>query len=785
MMTKAVSRRKFLKQGMIAGGSLFLMPLGKLLANGFWEEHAGVKNAGDSSLWRLSQPVSVGHGVHVNYPAVTLFNNQVWVSVTEQNGEKEALRLYMFDDELNQKDDFTLSPDLQVNSQSVFCTAKDHLYVFWKRKAGNQCELVFQDITNFPDSSPGILAGLTGNSGWISTAADPEGRILVAWQDEIDKHYKCRYSMIINGVPNPVRIIPSHRHVLHPDTVWNRGKFYIAAEHYSPEDQSQIYITSILSDGTYDETIRITDHPAGSYHPSVTVISRKDLIIAYYSSRKGRQSWDMPRWIYMSLFDGRKVYNLQNLPGMDLCKEMTDQSLEYPKLTTLSSGQLFLTARPSQNFFIQLQGEEGFEKPYRLENEGWGGRGHFIKTAVTGNTVYIVRRDLRSVVLQKVLVREPEGRIKKIKKTPAVVSVPMLKNTSYEKYRDVYPKIMGQTVFFGDLHHHTAYSDGIGDPDEYFTRSRDLLGDDFFCLTDHDNFVGRPMQPGDWQMMKDVADYYNEDDLFATFYGIEWTTGRYPNSGYGHRNIYAINPAMPLIDHTREPWKTSRDLLREIRAFDGIAVPHHTGWTGTDWENADDISQPLCEIISNHGAFEFMGNRPVRHRGGIKGCFVQDGLVAGRKFGLIGSSDSHGLIWHHRAGYKRNCIRSGLTAIISEDLTRESLFHAMKKRHVYATSGIKLFLRFECENGIQGDVVEITNVPEFSIECISPDPVKRIVMVKNNVDVYEYGGDGHRSRFIWTDRNPIPGKESWYYLRIITQSGEIAWSSPLWITPMI
>lgn len=41
MMTKAVSRRKFLKQGMIAGGSLFLMPLGKLLANGFWEEHAG------------------------------------------------------------------------------------------------------------------------------------------------------------------------------------------------------------------------------------------------------------------------------------------------------------------------------------------------------------------------------------------------------------------------------------------------------------------------------------------------------------------------------------------------------------------------------------------------------------------------------------------------------------------------------------------------------------------------------------------------------------------------
>ncbi|MDD5582886.1 MAG: hypothetical protein PHS99_06710 [Candidatus Marinimicrobia bacterium] len=85
-----------------------------------------------------------------------------------------------------------------------------------------------------------------------------------------------------------------------------------------------------------------------------------------------------------------------------------------------------------------------------------------------------------------------------------------------------------------DLHYHTTYLDGIGDPDECYTRSRDLFGDDFFALSEHDNFVGRPLQPGDWQLLKEVADYYNKDDAFVTFYSIESTTGRYLNQVYSY-----------------------------------------------------------------------------------------------------------------------------------------------------------------------------------------------------------------------------------------------------------
>lgn len=784
-MTKSISRRDFLRQTGLAGGSLIFLPLGRLLANGFWEEHARVENAGKAPCWAVSPGESVGAGTQTNYPVVHLFDQRIYVALTEQQDDTETLRVYVFDEDLKALDTRTALSNFPINSRPSLGSDGQRMYVFWLRKSGRTGEIVFQDVTQLSDTAPRVLADVSGNSGWIRTAASPDGDMIVVWQDGSQNPYRCRYSVLKDGKPGPIQTLTAEFPVRHPDVIFGEDAFYIAAEHDSGKVQSQIYLTRILKNGHIDETIHITDHPAGNYHPSLALSQNGDVVVAYTSPRKGKQGWDMPRWVYLSLYNGRKVRHLDPLPGMDLSKDLTDQSLEYPRLAVLDSGQLFLTGRPSQNFFVQVQGEKRFEKPYRLEQDGWGGRGLTVEIATSGNRVYTVRRDLRTVILQKFQIREPEDRISKLRSFPSAPKISPLKNPSYENYRDVYPKIMGGTVFFGDLHHHTAYSDGIGDPDEYYTRSRDLFGDDFFSLTDHDNFVGRPMQPGDWQMMKDVADYYNAGDSFATFYGIEWTTGRYPNSGYGHRNIYAIDPKMPLIDHTRKPWKTSRGLLKEIRDFDGIAVPHHTGWTGTDWENANDISQPLCEIISNHGAYEYMGNRPIHHRGGKKGCFIQDGLASGHKFGVIGSTDSHGLIWHHQAGFKRNCIRSGLTAVIAENLSRESLFQAMKNRHTYATSGIKLFLRFECEEGIQGDVLSVKKAPEFSVECISPDPVSRIVIVKNNTDVYVYGGDGLRSRFIWIDPHPVPGKESWYYLRILTRSGEMAWSSPIWVTPLI
>jgi hypothetical protein len=42
-------------------------------------------------------------------------------------------------------------------------------------------------------------------------------------------------------------------------------------------------------------------------------------------------------------------------------------------------------------------------------------------------------------------------------------------------------------IFFGSLHSHTSYSDGMGTPADAFTRARDVGKMDFLAVTEHNH----------------------------------------------------------------------------------------------------------------------------------------------------------------------------------------------------------------------------------------------------------------------------------------------------------
>src|SRR5215510_163157 len=44
-----------------------------------------------------------------------------------------------------------------------------------------------------------------------------------------------------------------------------------------------------------------------------------------------------------------------------------------------------------------------------------------------------------------------------------------------------------ETVFFGNLHSHTSYSDGSGTPDEAYQHAREVAHLDFLAITDHNH----------------------------------------------------------------------------------------------------------------------------------------------------------------------------------------------------------------------------------------------------------------------------------------------------------
>ena len=93
-------------------------------------------------------------------------------------------------------------------------------------------------------------------------------------------------------------------------------------------------------------------------------------------------------------------------------------------------------------------------------------------------------------------------------------------------------------------------------------------------------------------------------------------------------------------------------------------------------------TEPVIEMTSGHGFFEtYDPSRavPVPFRTRIApGTSVQDVLKAGKRVGMVGSSDSH-------SGFPGPS--RGMLAVVAPELTRASVMKAILQRRTYAIRG--------------------------------------------------------------------------------------------------
>jgi len=322
-------------------------------------------------------------------------------------------------------------------------------------------------------------------------------------------------------------------------------------------------------------------------------------------------------------------------------------------------------------------------------------------------------------------------------------------------------------------------SDGMSSIDEFWTRMRDVCDWDFAALTDHEDFVANQICPAEWEELKYIANRYNKAGEFVSIHGYEWTTAR-PPAGFGHKNVYFAQESPPLFGKEEEASKTAQGLYERMRPLKALAFPHHIAWTGADWENFDPEIESCYEIVSNHGVFEYLGNKPIKHRGGRVGEFIQDGLAKDFRFGIVGGTDSHGLIWHHKAGYKRDPWKAGSTAVYAKDLSRESVMDALRNRRCYATTGVRILVDFQADEHMMGEEYETSEFPKLKIRVEGSAPIYYVTLVRNNRDIYFNGGDSTLCKFTYKDDMIEPGVYC-YYVRVQQRDDNMAWSSPIWV----
>lgn len=150
--------------------------------------------------------------------------------------------------------------------------------------------------------------------------------------------------------------------------------------------------------------------------------------------------------------------------------------------------------------------------------------------------------------------------------------------------------------------------------------------------------------------------------------------------------------------------------------------------------------------------------------------FWWNALAKRYKLGVQASSDH----WSTHISY---------ACLLADSFTREGLLDAIRKRHAYAATD-NIILDFRARAGdatyIMGDVIRSRTPPRLTVRVIGTGPIQQMDLIKNRTFVYTARPGTREAGFEFLDNNFQPG-HNYYYVRVLQQDGQLAWSSPIWV----
>jgi len=290
-------------------------------------------------------------------------------------------------------------------------------------------------------------------------------------------------------------------------------------------------------------------------------------------------------------------------------------------------------------------------------------------------------------------------------------------------------------IYFGDLHNHCNISYGFGDLENALHEARTHI--DFCAVTGHAHWPDifkRSKETGftidyhregfkklktNWSLVTETIAKANEDGEFITFQSYEMHSSR-----YGDHHFLSPDDSLRL-----NPGDSPGDVISS-NSSRVVAIPHHIayspGYRGIDWACFDEKISPLVEVYSKHGcgvscesAGEYlhtMGPRDGRNT-------VYTGLKLGKRFGFAASTD-------HHAGYPGS-YGDGITAVIAKNLTRESIWDAISRRHVYALTGDRIRCGFTVNGIPMGSKTPAADSTRINLRVEAVDFIEKAVIYKN------------------------------------------------------
>lgn len=329
--------------------------------------------------------------------------------------------------------------------------------------------------------------------------------------------------------------------------------------------------------------------------------------------------------------------------------------------------------------------------------------------------------------------------------------------------------IGGYNVYYGSLHNHTNVSDdAIQTPLQAYTYAKEVANLDFFGLSDHAHAI----TDEEWKITQNNADQITENGKFVAFRGFEWSHGN-----YGH--VTVVNASE--LTNRNETEKFS-DLVRWLEGNDAIAFLNHPGrQNGGGHEFHNFKSTPSENIV---GIELWNQSRPFTRYyytngyddtdGGLG--FFEEAQINGWKIGASGSGDNHGATWGTRNSHRM--------AILAKELTRESLYQAMKERRFFTTIDKNIGLSFKINGAQMGSIIP-TGSHQAVIEITDGDNeiFTKVKLFKNGKLLTSWNPNTVSPILNYKISNSKNG--DFYHVKISQQDGDEAISSPIYISSLI
>ncbi|WP_276933888.1 hypothetical protein [Dielma fastidiosa] len=238
----------------------------------------------------------------------------------------------------------------------------------------------------------------------------------------------------------------------------------------------------------------------------------------------------------------------------------------------------------------------------------------------------------------------------------------------------------------------------------------------------------------DWEELRSFVNKANAEG-WPMFMGYEWQ-----GSGLdGDHNVFFKNNENEIAFPLRY-----QELYELYKDKDAIAIPHHlayqSGSRGKNWDTHIEAFSPFAEVYSSHGSSENdYGSIPMNrhvHMGPRVGAnSVESGYKRGYHFGLIASGDNHSV---------PAVSEFGSMAILAENRTKDAIWEAMQKRHVYGVSNERIKLRMDLDGAMMGDCTSFKEASELNLNIEGSNALDRIEVIVDN-DVADIINCNHRS----------------------------------------